>query len=262
MSRSIPILLYHRIDHTSLSTATSPQVFRRHMQWLSERGWRSLSAQEFAFFTRAGKTLPSHSFVITFDDGYASIASVALPILEEFGYKAISFVSTGFLRDPEGMKGSPIDADTRDFLNWDQVRELQASGVIDFQSHTHSHRRFSECSAAEIAQDLGTSLDFLSHELALPRSHFTHLAWPWGDSKAEWRAAASRCGFKYQYTVSRQSFAQGSSLVEIPRTCFDATAFTQFQTQLWLQVGQLAPMWRAAYPVGRKLRHVSGMIFP
>ena len=42
-------------------------------------------------------TLPPRSLVITFDDGYADNAEVALPILQRYGLRATFFVSTGFL---------------------------------------------------------------------------------------------------------------------------------------------------------------------
>lgn len=258
---SIPILLYHRIDESALSTATPPTEFRRHLEWLSDRGWRSLSREEFTFFMQSGKSLPSRSFLITFDDGYETIASAAFDILAEFGYSAISFISTRFLRDGTyNPRSSPDEAVSRAYLSWDQARALQSSGVIDCQSHTHTHRRFENCMLEDIAADLRTSLDILTHEMALPRSHFTHLAWPWGLSTPEWRSAAKNAGFTYQYTVARQSFHLESPLDEIPRTCFDAAAFPQFQRQLWLQSGQLSRMWNLAYPFGRKLRQLSGFL--
>lgn len=259
MDRGVPVLLYHRIDHSGLSTATPPQVFRQHLEWLSERGWRAIGAEEFGYFMRGGKALPPRSFLITFDDGYASMASAALPILQEFRYPAIGFVATEFLRAPDTKTACADDAEAV-FLSWPQVRALQAGGLIDIQSHTHTHRRFAGCSVEEIATDLATSLDLLTHELALPRSHFTHLAWPWGKSKPEWRAAAARSGFRYQYTVARSSFRPPMPLDEVPRTCFDASEFTRFQLQFWLQCGHFSPLWEAAYPYGRKLWQLTSLL--
>ena len=256
MGHAVPILLYHRIDRSSLSTATPPTVFRRHLEWLSERGWRTLSTEEFSFYMRTGKAFPSRSFVITFDDGYESVASVALDMLKEFGYRAIAFISTGLLRQGED---AALDKDMSCFMSWSQARELQAGGVIDLQSHTHSHQRFTGWHLPAISADLTRATDILSHELKLPKSHFAHLAWPWGKSTPEWRAAAKKAGFRYQYTVARMSFEEDMPRDEIPRTCFDAAAFTQFQRQFWLQAGQFSPLWQAAYPVGRRLRHLASL---
>jgi len=258
MNQAVPVLLYHRIDQSGLSTATPPKVFRRHLEWLTERDWRALSAEEFGYYTRTGKTLPARTFMMTFDDGYESIVSAALPILHEFRCPAIAFLSTGLLHS-EAVPAAEPQTHATSFLSWQQIRATQTQGWIDFQSHTHSHKRFAGSTIAQIAADLTLSVDLLTQQLALPRSHFTHLAWPWGDSKPEWRKAATQAGFRYQYTVARNSFRTHMPLDAIPRTCFDAAAFPRFQFQFWLQSGQFAPVWDAAYPFGRKLRQFGGL---
>lgn len=255
MTNFLPVLLYHRIDGSLLSTSTSPAVFRRHLEWLYDRGWRTLSAQEFAYHLRTGRPFPPASFLITFDDGYASLATTAADILKELEFQAIGFLSTKMLCDEAlERQSAPSQQERPVFLSWEQVRELQSGGVIDFHSHTHSHRRFEQSPAEEIREDLCTSLDILTRELALPRKHFSHLAWPWGKSEAEWRAIATACGFDYQYTVSRRAFRRDFPLDQIPRTCFDAVGLTKFQVQIELQSGHLSDVWNAAYPVGQSLR--------
>jgi peptidoglycan/xylan/chitin deacetylase (PgdA/CDA1 family) len=258
LNTPIPILLYHRIEDSSLSTATSPKVFRQHLAWLKEQGWKSLSADEFAFIMKAGRPVPRRSFLLTFDDGYATVRTAALDILREFDFKAISFLSTRLLRNRADGKSEALPDESLDaYLTWDQARELQASGLVDCQSHSHAHNNFTDYSVSAITHDLAMSLDLLSAELRLPRNHFSHLAWPWGLSKADWRQAACAAGFHYQYGVSRQSCRSTSELDQIPRTCFDANSFSQFQRQLWLQTGHLSQAWDVAYPLGRKLRSLA-----
>jgi Predicted xylanase/chitin deacetylase len=63
--------------------------------------------------------------MITFDDGYASDCTAALPVLLKHGMKGVSFVTTGFVGRPG-------------YLDWPQVRALKAAG-FSVQSHTHSH---------------------------------------------------------------------------------------------------------------------------
>ncbi|GAB3552367.1 polysaccharide deacetylase family protein [Noviherbaspirillum agri] len=260
MNNAIPILLYHRIDGSALSTATRPAVFKRHLQWLAERKWHALTADEFTYGMRTGKPVPPRSFVITFDDGYESIASTALPILKEYNFPAIAFISTRLVRDTETTDSErPGAQQPPAFLSWDQARALQSGGLIDLQSHSHSHKRFADWSLTDIATDLTTSVDILSQRLALPRNHFTHLAWPWGESTPAWRNAAVRAGFRYQYTVARRSCQATTPLDEIPRTCFDATNFLHFQWQFWLQSGQLSTVWNVAYPYGRRLRQFANL---
>lgn len=253
MPNCIPILLYHRIDGEKLSTSTTPEVFASHLEWLSKRGWRSLTAAELDFYAARGKRMPAKSFLLTFDDGYESIFSEALPVLKSLNFSALCFLSTQSIRrsappnsaSPQGNPG---------FLSWQQARELQSGGWMEFHCHTHEHRSLADLTRNELTQDLATSLAHLTQELRLPGSHFRHLAWPWGESHDESRQIASRFGFQYQYTVARSGFLHGSSLQNVPRTCYDGATLTNFVIQFQLQTGMCSSLWHAGYPLARKIR--------
>jgi peptidoglycan/xylan/chitin deacetylase (PgdA/CDA1 family) len=256
----LPILLYHRIDHEGLSTSTPPEDFRRHLETMKERGWRALAADEFARVLEGKGSVPPRSFLITFDDGYETVASVALDVLRDLGFPAICFIATQFMRGAMSGEEPPAEAEPEKFMTWQQVRTLQDSGLVDCQSHSHTHRNFTGEPLTVLCEDLVQSLALLSHELRLPAHHFSHLAWPWGLSAPEWRDTARSLGFRYQYGVSRQSFRIGMPADDIPRTCFDAVSMPAFQRQLWLQAGAPAPLWDIAYPFGKRLRGFSRVL--
>lgn len=77
---------------------------------------------------------------LTFDDGYLDNLLVAYPIMKKYGIKGTIFVNPEFvdpssgIRTLEGNKG-----ETLGFLNWDEIRFLDKSGVMDIQSHSMSH---------------------------------------------------------------------------------------------------------------------------
>jgi len=255
--RPIPILVYHRIDDQRLSTSTAPEVFIRHLEWLEWRGWRSLSASEFEFYALRKRSMPSRSFLLSFDDGYESVFSSALPVLKELNFRAICFLSTKFIRSSSSSENTkPITSphSKQDFLSWQQVRELQSMGSVEFHSHTHAHRPLGDLTPSALAQDLATSLDHLTKELALPKSQFRQLAWPWGESNNASRTIARQFGFQLQYTVSRSAFLRTSSIQDIPRTCYDGATPTNFMMQFRLQTGLCSTLWHTAYPLARKIR--------
>ncbi|WP_082584033.1 polysaccharide deacetylase family protein [Noviherbaspirillum sp. Root189] len=253
MPNCIPILVYHRIDNERLSTSTSPAVFASHLEWLAKRGWRSLTVSELDFYAARGKRMPARSFLLTFDDGYESVFLEALPVLKSFNFSALCFLSTKSIRHSavSSLSGSQGDPG---FLSWQQIRELQSDGWMEFHSHTHEHRPLSDLTRNELTQDLATSLDHLTQELGLPGSHFRHLAWPWGESHDESRQIAARLGFQYQYTVARSGFLHSSPLQNVPRTCYDGATLTNFVIQFQLQTGICSSLWHAGYPLVRKVR--------
>jgi peptidoglycan/xylan/chitin deacetylase (PgdA/CDA1 family) len=253
-SAPFPILLYHRIDDAGLSTSTPPEAFYNHLSLLRDEGWRTLSAEEFSRCLDQGRAPPPRTFLITFDDGYETLHSEALGMLRALDFTAIAFIATALIRDDDSLTG---DEDKDKFMTWEQVRELQDSGVFDCQSHSHTHDNFTSVPVDQIRSNLETSIELLSSRLRLPRNHVRHLAWPWGLSTPAWREAALQAGLRYQYGVSRQSFRAGMPTDDIPRTCFDASSVRDFQRQFWLQTGSMAPLWDIAYPVGKQLRKLT-----
>lgn len=255
MEPRIPVLLYHRIDEAGTASSIAPAAFRQHLGWLHEQGWSSLSLDEFTGVIHNGRRARPKSFLITFDDGYESVASAALEVLEEYDFSAVCFLATGFLRAPRHAPRSlGITPEPHLYMSWEQARALQSGGRIECQSHSHTHSKFSGFTTDALTQELIWSVDLLTSELQLPRSHFVHFAWPWGMSTPNWRAAAMKAGMRYQYGVAKQAFRPEIDTEMIPRTCFDAHTFQKFNRQFWLQTGQMSALWDLIYPHGQWVR--------
>ena len=97
-SSRLSILIFHRVH--SRPDALFPHEmdaarFDRLMRFVA-RSFRVMTLGDAANRLAHG-SLPSRALVITFDDGYADNAVVALPILRQHGLPATFFVSTGFL---------------------------------------------------------------------------------------------------------------------------------------------------------------------
>ncbi len=93
-------LIYHRV--VARPDELSPEIpsaarFRWQMAVL-QRHFRVLPLAEAAE-RLAARILPARAACVTFDDGYADNASVALPILRDCGLTATFFVASSFLSD-------------------------------------------------------------------------------------------------------------------------------------------------------------------
>lgn len=141
----LSILIYHRVlrqPDPLLPGEVDSRTFRWQME-LVKNYWRVLPLREAAARLRAGR-LPSRSLCITFDDGYADNAEVALPILLELDLPATFFVATGFLDGGRMWNDTVIEA----------VRRLPA-GLLDLSAQgLGAHVLEGPASRAEIAQDI------------------------------------------------------------------------------------------------------------
>ncbi len=150
--RSIPVLYYHRVgapDPISVSVPTD--LFRRQMEFLARRGYRSLTMAELRAHVEGRHPVKDKAVAITFDDGFRDNLQYAFPVLQQFRMKAAIFVCTGLLR-AQGTtteKLRPFNeahlaarrGDHTDFLSAAELDELRRSGLVEVHSHSHLHRQ-------------------------------------------------------------------------------------------------------------------------
>ena len=182
----MPVLMYHDVVTADTGNLNDWMVtadkFREDMQWLKDNGYTTVLPRELT----AGEELPDKPVLVTFDDGYESNYTLALPILEETDSKAVIALIT-----------ERIDSEKPGFLTWEQCRALHESGRVELGSHTHdSHsgekpgilRRDGESKAdyeARIFTDLETSVERIETNVGADVTYFAH---PHGQ-KDEWSEA-------------------------------------------------------------------------
>jgi peptidoglycan/xylan/chitin deacetylase (PgdA/CDA1 family) len=118
----------------------------------------------------------SGELAITFDDGYADNAELALEVLERWNLHATFFVSTGFM-ETNAQTSWDRKANIRSrWMSWAQVAQLASRGH-EIGSHTVSHANLCELHSADVASELQrSSQDLLKRIGVMPR----HFAVPFG----------------------------------------------------------------------------------
>lgn len=119
------VLMYHSVapDGTECGEWTVTQsTFREQLNWLTEHGYTSVLPSQLV----SGERLPDKPVLITFDDGYADNCTLALPVLEETGHKAVVCVVTGYV----GVRP--------EMMTWEQCRRVLDSGHMELGCHTHA----------------------------------------------------------------------------------------------------------------------------
>jgi peptidoglycan/xylan/chitin deacetylase (PgdA/CDA1 family) len=100
--RGPAVLMYHRIADNPIDPwglAVAPAAFEEHLIVLKKRRL-VLPLTEFGRLHGIGR-LPQAAVAITFDDGYACNARVALPLLHRHAVPATFFVATGLISSAE-----------------------------------------------------------------------------------------------------------------------------------------------------------------
>src|SRR6058998_1062836 len=95
-----PVLCYHRVGGPlELGvTRVARSSFARQMKTLARAGWRTLTLAEFSQrVAHPASRIPHPEFLLTFDDGYASLAEHVYPILADVGFTATTFLITDYV---------------------------------------------------------------------------------------------------------------------------------------------------------------------
>lgn len=111
---------------------------------------------------------PNNSYVVlTFDDGFEDFYTEAFPILQSRGFACSVYLPTAAIGNSEpGLK-------KKKHLSWNQVRELNSSGV-SFGSHTVNHPQLGSLPDKTIKMELSKSKEEIEQQLGEKISSFSY----------------------------------------------------------------------------------------
>jgi peptidoglycan/xylan/chitin deacetylase (PgdA/CDA1 family) len=172
----LPVLTYHAIAKERSPLAVTPARFAETMRVLKEGGWHTLTLDDL-LQGRADGGWPSRSFLLHFDDGFASVAEHGVPILQRYGFHATIFVVTDWVGRRNDWPGQPATVPRWPLLDWTALRGLVGLGVA-IGGHSISHPHLTRLSAQERQREIVGSLQTLEDQLGRRASAF---AYPYGD---------------------------------------------------------------------------------
>lgn len=102
-------------------------------------GWTPLSLEDLRQIRQGRRSMPDKAILITFDDGYRSLYTHVFPLLMAYRIPVVASLVGRWL---EPGPGSLVQFGDRvvpreHFIDWQQARRMQASGLVEFASHTH-----------------------------------------------------------------------------------------------------------------------------
>jgi hypothetical protein len=144
----VPVFCIHSVE---------PESFQLKLDHLARNGYVTLSANEYLEVLAGRRSAPERAVVLTFDDGRASVRTVAWPLMRRYGMKGVVFVIPARVPSFAGPlpptwddvlagQAKPESVTERErgphaLMSWEELAELAASGLFDLESHTLSHAR-------------------------------------------------------------------------------------------------------------------------
>jgi peptidoglycan/xylan/chitin deacetylase (PgdA/CDA1 family) len=185
--------------------APYPQLFVRaadfagQMRWLARHGYHPVTLRAVWDHWHRGAPLPSKPIVVSFDDGYRSVAHAALPPMRERGWPGVLNLTVKNLRVAGGLSER-------------QVRRLIAAGW-EVDAHTVTHADLTTLGERELAYEIAGSRRRLRQRFDAPVDFFCY---PGGRYDAGVIAAVRRAGF-LGATTTLEGLAEPTKPYELQR---------------------------------------------
>lgn len=209
---NIPILTYHNFDPTTTgSMMISTTKFEEQLKWLKDNGYTVIPMKDAVDYLQ-GKiaALPTKPVVITVDDGRVTVYQYMLPIVLKYHIPVTLFIYPSCISRVSYA------------LTWDQLKELQKTGLFDIQSHTYWHPNFnqekkhlsSDAYRKFVHDQLVTSKKILEDKLS---TKIVFLAWPYGIYDKILEEEAEKAGYVMAFSVDDRSANKSEKWMAEPR---------------------------------------------
>lgn len=208
----VPILMYHHIrvnpipnDPIFAALNVTARQLDFQLNFLSANKYHTVNLDDLSDALAGKKALPSNPIVLTFDDSYRDFYTNAFPLLKKYHVKAVQFVITQVLNTP-------------DYLTWDEITEMDKSGLVEFGAHTRHHPNLPDISTTNIVNEiLGSKSDLESH-LGKKINWF---AYPYGSYNSFIVQTVKDAGFKGAVSTIYGPVQSASTVYLAPRIMID-----------------------------------------
>lgn len=108
------------------------------LEWLTGYGWTAISLDDVERARKGIAPLPPRAVLITVDDGLASLYTRVYPLAMAYRMPVVAALVTQWIDVPPGgsVRYGERDLPRPAFVSWQQAREMQASGWVEFASHS------------------------------------------------------------------------------------------------------------------------------
>ncbi|MDF2936321.1 MAG: polysaccharide deacetylase [Paenibacillaceae bacterium] len=221
----VAVLVYHHVAPEDLGSVTiTPELLDSQLKDMKRRGYHFITMEDFRSFMGGGAVL-RNAVLVTFDDGYKSFYTDAVPVLSKHQVQAVNFIVTEFIGSPEKSTIPSLSAAEMTRLADDNSAELQChSHALHKQvnpKESYLSGRLEHAGRKETDEEYTTRIrqDTLacSNELRRFRSKADAYAYPYGMSNEKVPGILREGGIRYAFTVQPGIAGRKTDWMEIPR---------------------------------------------
>lgn len=210
-SMVLPILMYHRLAELEPGAAEAqrtwtvhPDDFAEQMRYLAREGYHSIAPSALYAYWTDQTPLPPRPVMITMDDGYADLHSVAMPVYQETGLRPVLFIFPKVL-------GYGL------YIDWDHLQELVDQGCI-IGSHSYDHDNLRELDDENLRYQIVDSREILEERLGTTVDSFCY---PYGSYDQRTLDLLAGEGYQTGFTLNPTHYQRAESPLLLSRLRVD-----------------------------------------
>ncbi len=145
----VQVLMYHEfVTQEDLDNgiafdeyAVYADEFESDLQWFEKNGFTTITSAQLIDYLNGSGEMPEKPLIITIDDGKYGVYKNAWPLLRKYGMKA-SLSIIGYEIDNATNAPNARSKSEAPYCTWQELAEMQDSGVIEITSHTDKQHYF------------------------------------------------------------------------------------------------------------------------
>lgn len=204
----IPVLAYHKLVPAGSERGSGLEIdeakFDKQMKYLHDKGYKTLTMDEFYQWHSGEIELPEKSVLITFDDGYYSMYYLVYPILKKYDFAATVFVIGKHIEkttDEFDYTDNVVDH----YLGEDKISEIRRD-YPKFQIESHTYAMHSRVDGEKPA-DVFTLEQMLADCKKMEPYGFEYAAYPWGTYTETMQEAFKESGIRMAFAYNPYYYA-------------------------------------------------------
>jgi peptidoglycan/xylan/chitin deacetylase (PgdA/CDA1 family) len=213
--RKVPLLAYHNIDRAPPGARlqrlyVTPQQFDLQLRTLQRCGFRGVSIDTAVAALATGSD--DRLIGLTFDDGYVDNLTVAMPILQKYGFTATCYVVSECIGTYNQWDAEQLNV-RKPLMTVAQLRQWADAGM-EVGSHTRTHPRLDQLDPGPAYDEIADSRTALMQLLGREVKHFCY---PYGRFLPAVANSVRMAGYQSAVSTLRGIARASDDLYSLPR---------------------------------------------
>lgn len=217
----IPVLMYHRVicdenDKGKHGIYVTKEQFIKHLKILKSRNFIPITFKDLDKIG-VNNRFDKKYIIITFDDGYYDNYTNVFPLIKKYDIKIVIYLTNENYNkwDTENYTANILGKEKKfNLLSKEQIKEMQASFLVEFGGHTKTHHSLRNLSFHDEEYEITENKKYLENILGEKLISFSY---PFGEFTENSEKILKNLGYKFAVTTNYSGFCLSDNIFKIRR---------------------------------------------